>query len=414
VPLVAKKKRHLPPPPEVPLLKNERQDQLAHKFGKMLATSLKEIPIRDFIKSEASLKFDGDYDILFALSKDKPMEGYTNARGESLTFGQALRESAALQRIDMREFDELMLDIQREYPLMQIAVPELDNMAIENWNTITYKPIVAILDSDVDEATTDYITGYNEFGQIVTLSLNDEPEELTIVISPNERIVALEPEIIQPCLLDKTQVLVNEYYHFYTITDYIDCTIDNPYVEPVSVSCTRENLYLLKFDKKALKQVEVWPHGAPEIHIWRYKLESNNSSSRLKNEKYIDLGCHEPTKRGFIMSNWWPIKDSRGVNMFSWTTAPEQAYAVWFWEFDGFPIWPEPSSPNKRCVQDMPLDPVKSDWFCVERKHDVIGLFKFLTSDKGECGIEKYRRIEVYRDNNLNMRYYFHITSRLK
>ena len=49
------------PEPEVesPFAKNEVQDELAHTFGKLLAASLKEKPIRDFVKSEASLQFDG-------------------------------------------------------------------------------------------------------------------------------------------------------------------------------------------------------------------------------------------------------------------------------------------------------------------------------------------------------------------
>lgn len=112
------------PDPESPFEKNEKQDELAHSFGKLLASSLKEKPIRDFVKSEASAQFDGDYDILFAMSKDKEIE-LGNGRGK-MTFAAAIAGYDANTRTDMSEYDLLLTELAYEYPTMQISVPQLE------------------------------------------------------------------------------------------------------------------------------------------------------------------------------------------------------------------------------------------------------------------------------------------------
>lgn len=220
------------PEPESPYEKNEKQDELAHAFGKLLASSLKEKSIRDFVKTEASAQFDGDYDILFAMSRDKEIK-MENGRG-TMTFASAIVGAEANKRTDISEYDLLLAELAFEYPTMQISVPELEDESAETWDTGNETPLVAILNSDFDEHSTQFVTAYNEFGETFLLNVNEEPENLVIVISQSESVLAFKKPLdpystnLRSLCEQPTSIYSTDSFNYYydgDIMEYNSCLL---------------------------------------------------------------------------------------------------------------------------------------------------------------------------------------------
>ena len=89
-------------------------DQLKRQFGKALAPLLfEEEGVRSLIREEALKQFNNDYEVLYQMIKDRPVNG-------SKTFRDLLRERTGGS-------ESLLKEIEKQLPLLTIMVPELPN-----------------------------------------------------------------------------------------------------------------------------------------------------------------------------------------------------------------------------------------------------------------------------------------------
>jgi len=387
--------------PEEVEMELSEMDELAHDFAKLLATSMNEKPIRDFIKAEASNKFDGDYDILFAMTRDKEIE-MSNGRGGKMTFAEALIGNGSNARMELSEYDVLLTQLEMEYPTMQIAVPQLDEYSVENWDTTNETPLVVVLPEDYDELTHDFVTGYDEFGNMHQVSTLVEPAELMVVVSPSERVLAFEisentrSDYSLECFLGDP-IMTTQSYEIYMIDDVTtECGGSADLIQPTTTpNCTEVELVSLKFDAYSLKHVEKWVSGAPEIRLWRYT---------SRNGQFVGVhkfGQMEPRYRRDIVDRWWKVNSGNGKNVFSYSDGI--AFALWFWEYDpigGLGTLTDPSICPNPCALEhcgrrnglqYPLPNMENN--CVARRHDELGSRIISSYHTGTCGeLSHYHR----------------------
>lgn len=227
-----KEEEQLEAPFELGEIVNMHNDELAHSFGKLLAISVKNTDVKSFVKNEVIQQFDGDYDMLLTMNMDKQAE---NVQGRSTTFRSMLKNAIPNGRTE--SIDALIDQIQSEYPLLQISVPELDVMSAEDWDIENHTPIVAILDHDYDDQTTATVTAYDADGNAFQLNALNQPDQLVIVVGPSERVVAIsnpgsdpngrtegliDPPICQHELLALPPIYTTEEYILYNRGEYMD------------------------------------------------------------------------------------------------------------------------------------------------------------------------------------------------
>jgi len=389
--------------PEAIFEKDEALDALAHQFANLLATSLKDESMRSFIKEEAVAKFDGDYDILFAAAKDKEVSGLANSRGQTLTFEEALYSSTGTARTTSDEFDQLLVQLETEYPTMQISVPDLETIAPEDWETASMTPLVAVLESDFDESTTDFVTAYDSDGNTYELSTTEDPDRVTVVIAPSERVLAFAVEegvrvATNDCFL-ADPILKTQIYDYYFDDDVlIDCggtgggSTGGGTGGGSTATCDDENIHRLFLDKYGLKAIESWVSGAPEIWCYVYTFNDGYDTKPKK------LGKWEPSRRKYINGKWWPVNGSVGNDLFDWDSGSE--FVLWFWEHDPIRsiLAESPSACDVECVDrcgDLYFPTPYKDWNCIPRRHDYIGVETLNLLDFGDCNEEKKYFISV-------------------
>ena len=160
------------------------------RLAQNLAASLVNSEVRNFLKEKTVQQFDGDYNFLIENSKEDQITTTSNGRTESVTFGQLL--AGASSNSSARQSATFLDSLSELYPLLQVAIPELEVGDAESWNTASDPPLVAFVPSDYDESNQEaIITAYDFEGNEYELLASEEPNQLVIVISENERLIAL-------------------------------------------------------------------------------------------------------------------------------------------------------------------------------------------------------------------------------
>jgi len=216
---------------ETNLIVNGVKDQLAAKVAQNLAKSLSKPEVRSFIKEKTLDRFDGDYNFLIEFSKNEQLSVSKNGRTTSLSFGDILEGSG--DNPQGRSSSTGLLDsLSAIYPLLQVALPELQDENAETWAVETETPLVAFIPTDLDASDEDaIIPAYDYEGNQYALSATEEPSELVIVLSENERLMVFEKE--GNSINGRTQA--------YPVID--ECPIiQSPYYE------NDQNLYYLRSD----------------------------------------------------------------------------------------------------------------------------------------------------------------------
>lgn len=172
---------------------NHENDKI-HNLASILAKSLTSESGRAFVKKEVLKEFDGDFDILFAEAKDKSLGDNSLKNSNHTTFGNFLKDFS-LSNINLKsdeDFNTFLNSLLEEYPLLQISMPELTDGSTLNWDEKKYVPLVAVLPLNFDEKTSEIITAYDMNGNIFYLDAKNPPENPVIVISQNERLIAIK------------------------------------------------------------------------------------------------------------------------------------------------------------------------------------------------------------------------------
>lgn len=357
-----------------------KRDHLSQQFAVHLSSSLKDEAIREFIKKEVSKKFDGDYNILFQQAKNKEISTDSEARG-SVTFAEASFGNNRNGRSNSN--DSLLTQLEEEYPTMQIAIPNLENKSVENWKTGSHQPLVAILPSDYDESTHKTIIAYSSDGTSKEISTENEPDELVVVISPSERVMAFPRQEttrnhVSECFLSEPILTTASFDYYLDQRVLVDCggsatPVDdggggNTGGDTSGSDCDVQNIHTLELHDEALKHIESWASGAPEIKLLVYTNENGY------NTKPKHFGVYEPTKRKYIRDPW-PVNGAKGNNLFNWNDGSE--FLLWFYEKDEpFGSIYNGTSCDELCVSGCGDYPTPySSWNCVKRRHDQMGSF---------------------------------------
>jgi hypothetical protein len=148
--------------------------------------------LRTCIKENALIQFDGDYDIILSSFLDEEVtldmpdltKGYITDGKASLRnlLNEKLNKitGSSVTKGEISIIDEMT----EKYPYLQVSVP----VNAEDWDEETYIPDVTFIPEEYDEATTEYVIGYNSDGEEVLIDAVNPPEDPVIVLSMNERI----------------------------------------------------------------------------------------------------------------------------------------------------------------------------------------------------------------------------------
>lgn len=115
-------------------------DQIAIKTAKGVHILMKNSEVRALIKKEANRQFDGDYNVLVMDLIRQPLTMNIGNGMRTNTFGAFLRQVLGeknddLSAISIQNTQHTLIDsIAQYYPLMQLAIPQLENMDINDWN----------------------------------------------------------------------------------------------------------------------------------------------------------------------------------------------------------------------------------------------------------------------------------------
>lgn len=280
-------------------------------FAKALALALNDESLRDFIKEEAMKQKDGDYDVLIAEVLDKQVGSGVSVRlGDMKTF--TLREHlernemAAMRSTESGSASSITMtsvlrDIDKNYPSLQIAVPNMENASWKDVVSGGSPFFVAFLHKDYKEG--DDVVAYDQNGERHVLDGQEEPKTPVIVISQSERIIAIPASAEIPQEYTALSVYYKNDSYTYLSEEYkkgeknsLDLRF---YQESHSISKA-------KFaSQSAMRRYEPWTKGRPEVCV----IVSNN----------VDYVENEFSDKG-----WWDGNTNNLNYHFSLSTRGEQ------------------------------------------------------------------------------------------
>jgi hypothetical protein len=139
-------------------------------------------------------KFDGDFDILYSNVKDSYVGG-KSLHDRISEIATDIKKSTELSfKTEFSSVDELISKV----PKLQIAIP----VNCEEWNTNSFIPPVACLNSEMKNKTVTHIKAYERDGKLKMMDKAIAPKNTAIVISINERLD--ENGNVRECYLVKT------------------------------------------------------------------------------------------------------------------------------------------------------------------------------------------------------------------
>ncbi|MBF8151271.1 hypothetical protein ITJ86_15285 [Winogradskyella sp. F6397] len=189
--------------------KSNKSYELKKKFALALHEAMtNNVKLRQFLKTEALKKFNGDYDILYNYVRD-------NSIGNS-TFRDVLKS--------YYDDESDLVAIEENIPTLTIFIPSLPkgSFSAENWDVSIDVPLVAI--SLLDSDKTPLISSNS---QSYLLDHNVIPGFPVVVVKENERIAV--PSHPQYKSLTTTEYLANNGYKFkfsHNIFNFINPPID--------------------------------------------------------------------------------------------------------------------------------------------------------------------------------------------
>ena len=286
---------------------NSIKDDLGYKIAKNLALSMHSVEIRDFIKINSIKKFDGDYNFLIELLKNNPIKmTLKNGREIKVTFGDVLTGNLSNPVARIGSNNEFLDSLAKYFPLVQIAIPALLNKNANNWDTNETIPLVAFVPSEIKN---NIIPAFDTKGNYHELSALDEPENLVVVISENERIMALEKHfgsaygrsveypMVDGCPLTQDPYYENEQYFYYFRSDAYNELNQCTGGERIgggsgngqgNIVCDRDRksgkdrLYRMIFNSMSdFKDVNEWFDGGQDIEVTIFFGQANGAISKI-------------------------------------------------------------------------------------------------------------------------------------
>lgn len=182
-------------------------DESADAFAKILAASMNNSEMLDFIKEMADQRFDGDENFLIMDKIDEKATKSSKTFYEMLSFVATKSDSSY-------DLDTIIEEIMINDPLLQIYV-----MNSELWGS-GIEPLVVLLPYNYDDERECTLTGYKMSGETFTFSSEDEIDDApVVVISRNERTIAVVKGEEDVFFSNKPIVYSNEKMNYYLKED---------------------------------------------------------------------------------------------------------------------------------------------------------------------------------------------------
>lgn len=349
-------------------------DETVKAVAKDVSKKLNSVHFRKMLKHEVTIRFDGEANIL--------LSSITQRLPKYLAY-EASRNASARNADDELLLSSYSRDIiaeaGEEFPQMQIAV----QTDAESWDPSMYIPDVVYVTSQLDEATSELIHGYDRDQNPISVDAQNDPTVNYVVISQNERTTIRDEEVrltVSNCLLSDLIYRVPYNPEANAARMPIDCgggdtggggtggggTGHPQYVgvgqngrlptligsqagtivpSPTNGTFNRlaqvgtfngtpvyrknyrhETMREIRCDR--LKDIESWFNGAPEIrlHVFEQNVLNPSENMQIYKEQF------EPNKRKDIDGEWWDCDD---VTMHLWDYAISGTRASFgYYEYD--------------------------------------------------------------------------------
>lgn len=214
------------------------------------------------LANEAKQQIDGDYNVLFAKSfntKERTENNLLNSFIDGLTLTMAINERT-------EDFISFLNEVQQKSPLLNIYFPQ--DLEIEDFFN-SQEFFTVILDPFFSDTENSTVYAYNKNGELVELSANEEPSVPYIVVGLNERIT-LTPETAITRSTSEP-IFTNEYHSFYLpdcFNKEKETFIPSTYGTQRGNRSNPDVISRARFkSSSAIKEVEKWLRGAPEVHL---------------------------------------------------------------------------------------------------------------------------------------------------
>ena len=336
------------------------KDKLSQHFAKSLAASLSDQNVRDFIKDRTLNRFDGDNNFLFQFEKDREIGRSASSAGKATgkTLAEVLFPAA---RADSRvgTTPGLLDSLGTLHPLLQVAIPSLAKDSIENWDTATRIPLVAY----VPEKEGDELIAFDAEGNEHRLSATEDPDQLVIVISENERVMATAKSgksasggraqmFDDVVCMTLTPIYSTDEYNYYYRSDYYNA-VNSCYSGGGSsgggfnsgpVPCDREVksnqhdwVKKVKFrSMDVLRAAERWVDGAIELRATVIFGGVNGQTPGTLNLYLASIKRHNLKNCNWLGLNCWPTWHDTNLQVMRWIKNEHGNQMKYIWvEDDG-------------------------------------------------------------------------------
>lgn len=166
----------------------DEKGKMMEKFGNGISRALHNQKFRELIKNEALKKINGDYDVLYHMIKDMPINSEVYYRTSNTTESQNLSTLHNFL-IPFFENEQELTEFENKLPLLTIFVPELplDFFSAEDWDVYDENqiPDVALR---LDNITYVPVIGRDDDNYLI--APEDVPSWAIVVLKENERFVS--------------------------------------------------------------------------------------------------------------------------------------------------------------------------------------------------------------------------------
>jgi len=295
---------------------SHQNDLLALEVAKNLATHLESRVVRSLIKDRVLYQFDGDYNFIVGQEHKTEVDGVVF---EEILFGN----SKIINRNALYS----------DYPLLQVAVPELVGKSVEDWDIDKEIPLVAVRPI-AKEGSYGKVVAYDSKGKIHYLDVNTEPDKLAVVIGNNERLVGIEKNTNARNLAICEEPLYSDPNYDYYSKDQLDgdpCDSGGSppggggTPPPSNCRCDRDCNTQYSYVEKAkfaspqtLRYYEDWLYGAPELRLLILKGSIESKGFSIISKSYSSGARGSWKDCGFLPGSCETIWHTMNLQMLLW------------------------------------------------------------------------------------------------
>ncbi|MBO0940080.1 hypothetical protein J2I47_26280 [Fibrella sp. HMF5335] len=286
------------------------------QVAKILAKAVLDEDVRVLLKAEALKKFDGDYDVLLQMVKDKKIKG-----------SKSLFDAIVEKDETPGRFKKLSDDL----PLLTFYVPTF--FSAHKWDTKQQVPFIAVRDED------NKLMLYNYKGESMELNPLEEPDVPMLVVKINDRVTTTPPKNEKGRIAADNFIFSNGQHSFYFTDGLAESLVpkkkgarffvnDNG-IDPVVVEGYQRSLNCNTCYQRDWIYYGINPASGQNSGPLNYRFKEAITQFRLENiNSFADLGGWD---EGSYQFRIYPMFTGKGVTEKTPPTkvlfiAPEQLY----------------------------------------------------------------------------------------